>query len=51
MFFDLIGAIFSVNYVSGTFDIGSLFVLLPITVGGLSYYLWKKISSPRSPAL
>jgi hypothetical protein len=42
MFFDLVGAIFSVSYVAGKFDAGSLFVLLPIAVGAVSYYLWKR---------
>lgn len=47
MFFDLVGAIFSVNYVAGKFDVSSLFILLPLAVGALSYYLWKKITGEQ----
>jgi len=45
LFFDLVGAIFSVVYVSKKFDPGMLFILLPIVLGGLSYYFWNKKKS------
>jgi hypothetical protein len=42
LFFDLIGAMYSINSVAGKLEAGSLFILLPITIGALSYYFWKK---------
>lgn len=42
LFFDLAGAIFSIYIVQKKFDAGMLFLLLPIVLGGLSYYFWNK---------
>jgi hypothetical protein len=47
LFFDLIGAIYSINSVAGKFETGSLFILLPIIIGSLSYYFWKKTTNVR----
>ncbi len=46
LFFDLIGAIYSVVAASGKFEAGTLFILLPIVLGALSYYFWKKLTGP-----
>ncbi|MBL0306452.1 MAG: DoxX family protein [Chitinophagaceae bacterium] len=45
LFFDLVGAIFSVVYVSKKFDPGMLFILLPVALGALSYYFWNRKKS------
>lgn len=45
LFFDLIGAIYSVVAASGKLEAGTLFILLPIILGALSYYYWKRVSS------
>ena len=42
LFFDLIGAFYSLNAVAGKFEPGSTFIFLPLVIGGLSYYFWKK---------
>src|SRR5918993_3214860 len=47
LFFDLIGAIYSVISVSKTFDAGIAFIFLPIILGILSYYFWKKRYAPK----
>ena len=49
LFFDLIGAIYSVNAVAGKFEPSSMFMFLPITLGALSYYFWKKLSPAYIP--
>ena len=45
LFFDLAGAIVSVTAASNTFDPSSLFILLPVILGILSYIFWNKKSS------
>ena len=47
LFFDLIGAFYSVNAVAGKFDPSSTFMFLPIAFGALSYYFWKKTSKAQ----
>jgi hypothetical protein len=47
LFFDLAGAIFSIYMVQKKFDPGMLFLLVPIVLGGLSYYFWNKRESSR----
>jgi hypothetical protein len=42
LFFDLVGAFYSLNAVAGKFEGGSTFIFLPLVIGGLSYYFWKK---------
>lgn len=42
LFFDLIGAVYSIYAFAGKFEVSSLFMLLPIGLGALSYYFWKK---------
>jgi hypothetical protein len=42
LFFDLIGATYSIFSVSDKFDPGSLGMLVFIALGALSYYFWKK---------
>jgi len=42
LFFDLVGAVFSVYMVQKKFDAGMLFILLPILLGAFSYYFWNK---------
>jgi len=42
LFFDLVGAFYSLNAVAGKFEAGSTFIFLPLVIGGLSYYFWKK---------
>jgi DoxX-like family len=42
LFFDLIGATYSIYSVSEKFDPASLGMLVFIALGVLSYYLWKK---------
>jgi len=42
LFFDLIGAFYSLNAVGGKFEPGSTFIFLPLLIGAVSYYLWKK---------
>ena len=41
MFFDLLGAFWALTATSGGIA-GGAFIILPLVVGGLSYYLWKK---------
>jgi DoxX-like family len=45
LFYDLIGAIYSVIAASGKLEAGTLFLLLPIILGALSYYYWKRVGS------
>lgn len=46
LFFDLIGALFSVVMVTKTFDFGLIIILLVIAVGAVSYiYFRKRISN------
>lgn len=45
LFFDLAGALVSVTAASNKFDPGSLFILLPVVLGILSYIFWNKKSS------
>ena len=42
LFFDLTGAIFSVVAAAKKFEVGTLFILLPIILGVLSYIFWNK---------
>jgi hypothetical protein len=42
LFFDLIGAVYSIISVAKKVDISMLFILLPILLGVLSYFFWKK---------
>jgi hypothetical protein len=44
LFFDLIGATYSIYSISEKFDPGSLGMLVFIALGALSYYFWKKTS-------
>lgn len=44
MFFDLVGAFFSVNANAGKFEPTSLFILFTLLIGAASYYFWKKTS-------
>jgi uncharacterized membrane protein YphA (DoxX/SURF4 family) len=44
MFFDLIGAFYSVNANAGKFEPTSLFILFTLLIGAASYYFWKKTS-------
>jgi hypothetical protein len=44
LFFDLLGAMYSIYSVSEKFDPGSLGMLVFIALGVLSYYFWKKTS-------
>lgn len=41
MFFDLLGAFWALTVTSGS-AAGGLFIVLPLVVGGLSYYFWKR---------
>jgi hypothetical protein len=45
LFFDLIGATYSIYSISEKFDPGSLGMLVFIALGALSYYFWKKTTS------
>ena len=45
LFFDLIGAMVSVTAASPKFDPGTLFILLPLVIGALSYIFWNKKKS------
>lgn len=45
LFFDLVGAIFSVMSVVGKFDPAMLFICIPIVLGILSYYFWNKMKA------
>ena len=45
LFFDLIGAAVSVTVSSKKFDPTSLFILLPVVLGVLSYIFWNKKKS------
>jgi hypothetical protein len=55
LFFDLIGAIYSIISVAKTVDPGMLFILLPIILGIISYVFWKKqlpkTADYRQPAM
>lgn len=42
LFFDLAGAIVAIISVSGKFEGGALFILMPILIGLVSYFTWKK---------
>jgi uncharacterized membrane protein HdeD (DUF308 family) len=42
LFFDLAGALVSVTATSNKFDPSSLFILLPVALGILSYIFWNK---------
>jgi DoxX-like family len=42
LFFDLAGAIVSVIAATGKADAGILFIVLPLIIGAVSYYFWKK---------
>jgi DoxX-like family len=42
LFFDLAGALVSVTAASNKFDPSSLFILLPVVLGILSYIFWNK---------
>ncbi len=42
LFFDLTGAIFSVIAASNKLEMSTLFILLPIALGILSYIFWNK---------
>ncbi|MDX1938557.1 MAG: DoxX family protein [Flavihumibacter sp.] len=42
LFFDLAGALYSVNAVANKFEPGSLFIALPLILGIASYYFWNK---------
>ncbi len=42
LFFDLTGAIFSVTAASNKLEMSTLFILLPIALGILSYVFWNK---------
>jgi uncharacterized membrane protein HdeD (DUF308 family) len=44
LFFDLAGALVSVTAASNKFDPSSLFILLPVVLGILSYIFWNKKS-------
>jgi hypothetical protein len=44
MFFDLVGAFYSVNANAGKFEPTSLFILFTLLIGAASYYFWKKNS-------
>jgi uncharacterized membrane protein YphA (DoxX/SURF4 family) len=45
LFFDLVGAFYSINASAGKFEAGSTFILLPLLLGALSYYFWKRKTS------
>ena len=45
LFFDLIGATYSIYSISEKFDPGSLGMLVFIALGALSYYFWKKTTN------
>lgn len=45
LFFDLVGGFYSINAQAGKLEMSSLFILLPLAVGALSYYYWKKTSN------
>jgi hypothetical protein len=45
LFFDLIGATYSIYSVSEKFDPASLGMLIFIGLGALSYYFWKKTTT------
>jgi DoxX-like family len=45
LFFDLIGATYSIYSISEKFDPGSLGMLMFIALGALSYYFWKKTTT------
>jgi hypothetical protein len=45
LFFDLIGAIVSVSATSKKFEPSTLFILLPVVLGVLSYIFWNKKKS------
>jgi hypothetical protein len=42
LFFDLAGAIYSVIAASGKLEPGTLFILLPVALGILSYIFWNR---------
>lgn len=42
LFFDLAGAVYSVVAVTKKFEAGTLFILLPVLLGALSYIFWNK---------
>ncbi|MBI5370849.1 MAG: DoxX family protein [Sphingobacteriales bacterium] len=42
LFFDLAGAIFSIVAVQQKFEAGTLFIVLPVVLGALSYYFWTR---------
>jgi len=42
LFFDLAGAIYSVIAASGKLEPGTLFILLPLALGILSYIFWNR---------
>ena len=48
LFFDLAGAIYSIIAVAKTVDPSIAFIFLPVVLGALSYYFWKKKYSPKT---